>query len=620
MRMSQREEEIARLQAERDAYEARLPPQIRADIEFRRSRGFDVPYRPIPEAQMRVLEAAGPNATQAQIQWAYDMRNRAEEGGRAAPQPPSRPRAQPSTPGRRDNPMAMPDEMGRLPMDEPSVAPEERVSGAPEDEMTDEEMVAREQERIRSAIESDMEGAPDVTVSGETPASYMRDLERGTQLAAQADSQVWLDPNNAEAFGNESDLLQYRPGMSDAEYEAAKANIRHRQRLLRGMSPDPGGYTEFNPQQPMYLGTAEDQAEWTAFLRDNPEAQRRYDPAAYQASQSAADKAAAQEHAAMLSEKYSPEAGAAYMRSFETGEPMDMSLVRTDFENMQIADRRAKELEARQGGARGNTARSQLQMQDDNSGFSGAMQNQRLVPGGGGESFGSRFERRSAERDAELKARRRAYSARNMLAGNDPRQNLTNAFNLLPPEEQTAAILGAMFPKGATPLDVQRANNEQLAELGKRVALGQGFQAPTAMEQAALDAQEAQLRLQMFDDVTQHIRKEYSGGRGFLNSELDSQERKAAVDYLMGRYGISQPEAEAIVDSAARQFKQPAGSPSPQAPPADAPTPPAPPSNPGQSGARQGGGRGAGTATGLKMPQGTGRGGGASLPRDRRRR
>ena len=87
MRMSQREEEIARLQAEREAYEARLPPQIRADIEFRRSRGFDVPYRPIPEAQMRVLEAAGPNATQAQIQWAYDMRNRAEEA--APPSPPS---------------------------------------------------------------------------------------------------------------------------------------------------------------------------------------------------------------------------------------------------------------------------------------------------------------------------------------------------------------------------------------------------------------------------------------------------------------------------------------------------------------------------------------------------
>jgi len=444
MRMSQREEQIARLQAERDAYEARLPPQIRADIEFRRSRGFDVPYRPIPEAQMRVLEAAGPNATQAQIQWAYDMRNRAEED--APPSPPSaRPAA--ATPGRRDNPMAMPDEMGRLPVGEPAVGPEERVSGAPATEMTEEEMVARERDRIRSAIESSTDGAPAVEVYGETPASYMRDLERGTQLAAQADSQVWLDPNNAEAFGNESDLLQFREGMTDAEYEAAKANIRHRQRLLRGMGPDAGGYTAFNPQQPMYLGTAEDQEEWAAFLRDNPEAQKRYDPAAYQANKAAADKAAAQKHAAMLSEKYSPAAGAAYMRSFETGEPMDSSLVRTDFENSQIKNRKANELQARQGGARGDTARSQLQMQDEASGASGAMQNARIVPDGSGESYGSRFKKRSDSRKAEMARRRDLVAARGQLAGYATPGEVA-ALQMLSPDERQAVISDNLRRRG----------------------------------------------------------------------------------------------------------------------------------------------------------------------------
>jgi len=610
MVMPQREEEIARLQAEREEYEARLPPAIRADIEFRRSRGFDVPYRPIPEAQLRVLEAAGPDATQAQIQWAYAMRDRAERQARdAAPPAPS------ASYGRADNPMAMPDEMGRMP--EAAVGPEERVSGAPSDDVSQEEIDA-ERARIRSSIESNTGGAPEVQVYGETPPSYMRDLEAATDMAARSDSQTWLDPNNPEAFGLESDLLQYREGMTDEEYNAAKANIRHRQRLLRGMGPDQGGYTAFNPQQPMWLGTAEDQAEWEAFLRDNPDAQRRYDPAAYQANRAAADEAAAQKHGEKLRTKYGGDAERAYLESQQSGQPMDMNMVRTDREKEMIADRQDDEMYARRGN---NEARARLQSQDDRSGRSGAMTNERLVPGGSGETFGNRFARRSEEREAELEARRRAYSARNMLAGNDPRSNLTNAFNLLPPEEQTAAILGMMFPQGATPLDVQRANNEQLAELGQRVALGQGFQAPTAMEQAAMEAQEAQRRAEMFDDVTNHIRVNYSGGQGILNSEFDYEEREKTVRYVMGKYGISRPEAEAIVDAASGQFKGGASSQSPQAPPADAELPPVTPAPAGRSGARQGGGR-SGRAGGLRLPPAAGRGRsgtrpGVSTPRSR---
>ena len=449
MRMSQREEQIARLQAERDAYESRLPPQIRDSIERRRERGFDVPYRPIPEAALRVLEAAGPNVTQAQIQWAYDMRNRGE--GPAVRSSPTDAIA--ATPRRQDNPMAMPDEMGQLPYDEPSVGSEERVGGAPETEMTEEDMVARERDRIRSANENRTEGAPDVQVYGETPSSYMRDLQSATDMAARTDRRDWVDPGSPEAFGLESDLLQFREGMTDAEYEAAKANIRHRQRLLRGMGPDAGGYTAFNPQQPMYLGTAEDQEEWEAFLRNNPEAQERYDPAAYQANKAAADKAAMQKHSAGLrarADEFVGDAAAEYERSQTQGGPVDYSKFRSSAEDMRVRDYDRMSRRARGGGDR-----SEMNEIDARSGSSGALTNDKIIDDGSGETYGSRFAASRARRKSELDERKKNYRDRNRLAGNDPRQNLTNAFRLLTPEQQQQAILGGMFQEGATPLDVQ---------------------------------------------------------------------------------------------------------------------------------------------------------------------
>ena len=561
MRMSQREEQIARLQAERDAYESRLPPLIRDSIERRRERGFDVPYRPIPEAALRVLEAAGPNVTQAQIQWAYDMRNRGE-GPAVRSSPPD---ALAATPRRRDNPMAMPDEMGQLPYDEPLVGSEERVGGAPETEMTEEDMVARERDRIRSANENRTEGAPDVQVYGETPSSYMRDLQSATDMAARSDRRDWVDPGSPEAFGLESDLLQFREGMTDAEYEAAKANIRHRQRLLRGMGPDAGGYTAFNPQQPMYLGTAEDQEEWEAFLRNNPEAQERYDPAAYQANKAAADKAATQKHGEKLRAKYGGDAERAYLNAQQTGEPMDMNMVRTEYERERIAERQDDEMYARQGGDRGRQARERLQEQDARSGRSGALKNDKIIDDGSGESYGSRFAASRARRKSELDERKENYRDRNRLAGNDPRQNLTNAFRLLTPEQQQQAILGGMFQKGSTPLDVQRAQAEAQARINANQALADPMTQQLQSQQ--LEVQRQQQQAAMLEETERYVSNTWAEPQGIANyanrtaawlgipvhdnTMFTEDEQNETVRWVMTRFNVSEEEARRIVGTVA---------------------------------------------------------------------
>ena len=80
----------------------------------------------------------------------------------------------------------------------------------------------------------------------------------------------------------------------------------------------------------------------------------------------------------------------------------------------------------------------------------------RLKEEGGGSIQGIRdliFDRNNEDQ----RAREQAVRSRNMLAGNDPRANLTNAYNTLSPEDQRAAMLGMMFPQGATPLDVEQA-------------------------------------------------------------------------------------------------------------------------------------------------------------------
>ena len=315
------------------------------------------------------------------------------------------------------------------------------------------------------APESRVDGAPAADIGSDaplTPQGYTDDLGRATRQARD-EGMTFQQPGTA-AFETEGDLLQYRPGMSEEDYSAAKANRASELRMIRGSSPDPGGYTAFHPQQSGYLGTAEQQEEWKQFLEENPEAQERYDPAAYEARMAEQRQAEDEQHAKGLQRKYGPQGSLMaeeYLASKREERPVDSSVFRSPMENAKVDERQALERIAR-GFTQGiddrdlallgfgpedrpaldsivNMARIKLREISEQSGYRGAMggwsgsqrQSSRLNPDGEEETMAKTFARRTGDRQDKLDARRRRVATNAMLAGPNPGRNMTNAFDML---------------------------------------------------------------------------------------------------------------------------------------------------------------------------------------------
>ena len=346
---------------------------------------------------------------------------------------------------------------------------------------------------------------PPQSFNEEVPESYLGDLQTGARMAAGADRQVWLDPGNA-AFENEGDLLAYRDGMSEEEYNAAKANRAHRVRLLRGMSPGPGGYTEFNSQQPMWLGTADDQQRWRDWVAEDPTRMQRYDPEGFAARQAEQEDAFVQKHYKMLQDKYGYTEAEQWLKNRASGGPVDYSITRSPMEDAQVQARSILERQARGLGPvpdvdpsevtdkDGNPiadptaletmqfisrrARAELQRQEAASGYSGAMGNDGNAAGAGPdgdpETKGARFSRKTKERQAELDARKLALRNQRMLAGDNPANNMANAYTLMGDPfndgltENQRRALEYMLPGGRLSAEVDAANFEQAAGLAAR--------------------------------------------------------------------------------------------------------------------------------------------------------
>ena len=362
--------------------------------------------------------------------------------------------------------------------------------------------------RATQAPESRVDGAPDSDLGPDaplTPQGYTDDLGRATQQARD-EGMTFQQPGTA-AFETEGDLLTYRPGMSEEDYAAAKANRASELRMIRGSSPDPGGYTAFHPQQSGYLGTAEQQAEWATFLEENPEAQERYDPAAYEARMAEQRRAEDQRHAAGLRRKYGPQGSLMaeeYLSSQRDGGPVDSSVFRSPLENAKVDDRQALERIAR-GFTQGmneddlallgfgpgdnpslenvvNMARLKLKETDEQSGYRGAMggwsgsqrKAARLSPDGEEETMAEKFARRTGDRMQKMDARRRRVATNAMLAGPNPGRNMTNAFDMLgnPSEfgltDNQQRALQYMLPGGQLAAEVDAANFRQAAGIAAR--------------------------------------------------------------------------------------------------------------------------------------------------------
>jgi hypothetical protein len=127
---------------------------------------------------------------------------------------------------------------------------------------------------------------------------------------------------------------------------------------------------------------------------------------------------------------------------------------------------------------------------------------------------------------------------------------------------------------GPTPLGVEAMHNQQLTELGNRVATGQGFQQMNPAQQAAVNAQvqAQQSQLPAAQQVPLHVKEEaihpseytyaddyvdnlYSSDWNVFGTSSDYSltEQQQTVDHLVNDLGYTQAKAQKIVDEIARR-------------------------------------------------------------------
>lgn len=158
------------------------------------------------------------------------------------------------------------------------------------------------------------------------------------------------------------------------------------------------------------------------------------------------------------------------------------------------------------------------------------------------------------------------------LAGSDP--NMASVIM----NQQNAALNanrgGGPLQFGPNPLGVQAAHNQQLTELGLRVATGRGFQPMTPAQEAAANAQAQSLENQLpadqqaarhvkdaavhpseyqyADDYVAGLYSQAMGGWG-TSSDFTIAEQQQTVDHLVKDKGYSPEKAQQIVDEIARR-------------------------------------------------------------------
>ena len=451
------------------------------------------------------------------------------------------------------------------------------------------------------APESRVDGAPDADIGSDaplTPQGYTDDLGRATRQARD-EGMTFQQPGTA-AFETEGDLLQYRPGMSEEDYSAARANRASELRMIRGSSSDPGGYTAFHPQQSGYLGTAEQQEEWKQFLEENPEAQERYDPAAYEARMAEQRQAEDEQHAEGLQRKYGPQGSLMaeeYLASKREERPVDSSVFRSPMENAKVDERQALERIAR-GFTQGiddrdlallgfgpedrpaldsivNMARIKLREISEQSGYRGAMggwpgsqdprRASRLNPDGEEETMAETFARRTGDRQDNLDARRRRVATNAMLAGPNPGRNMTNAFDMLgnPSEfgltQNQQRALQYMLPGGQLAAEVesrQLQSAQEIATSALRGTLGNALMAgglggaggAAPADVGAMAYEQTQQGNLTHPSVIAYAKQYYETNWSFSFTGRDRVEK--TIDHLtLTLPGMDEPTARRIAES-----------------------------------------------------------------------
>lgn len=217
----------------REEYEALLPAPVRDSMNQRRTNGHVVPFRPVPDNVLRAWMAAGDDADPALIQWGYMQRDRGSNASASG-----------ALPGTSANPYPGPYRPGYR----PGV---DGLEGLAQRDTPDQDI---------AAVGYDI---------GERARQLL--AERNARLAGrsapagqQAAAAPALDPDNPD-----NDYRTLPEGDID-EATAQERNRRYRTDSIRG--------GEMHPQQELDLGSAEEQNQWTNYVRGSVDRMNRYYP------------------------------------------------------------------------------------------------------------------------------------------------------------------------------------------------------------------------------------------------------------------------------------------------------------------------------------------------------
>ena len=367
---------------------------------------------------------------------------------------------------------------------------------------------------------------------GPTEASAFadRNAKRPDELAAAAAEAQAADLRHAQMKADYDIATGLGPAspQTQAQWANSEANAREAGRIIR---------SGLHPQTPVDPGTPEQQASWNQFLKDNPDEMQRYRPQEF-AAQQAASKA--KEDVSLydnIKRKYGESEAQAWLAARQQGQ-----VYVPHFANQTSANenRRALEIDAAKGGAGSPASRALLNAADER--YTDAVSRPRWAREAGlsqdaeattSMSDGDLRLAAANKRAADKRARDLQWRAMVMMRAG----NFTGALALPGMDEamrssilnQQNAAMNANRPGGPlnfgpTPLGVEAMHNEQLTELGKRVATGQGFQ---QVPQALVDVQR-----QTAEDKARKENPEAAGARDLANHDFTTAESRIALERM----------------------------------------------------------------------------------------
>lgn len=418
---------------------------------------------------------------------------------------------------------------------------------APEPEPSAEDRLAMAHEAVGMPVDRARRLARNqVGVYGEQGANEFAD-RRMTPEGREFGAAAWAEQQKADARHQQmyDDYFRATGAPSHQSIpadEVARDEYRKRYNQLYDSYRRDGVHS----QQPIDPGTPEQNAEWDAFLQNNPEQMARYRPDDYAASQAAADQKRMADVFKNIRQKYGPDEEARARAAYAEGK---VHVPQTDGQRSRNEARRNLENAAMRGGDNSDESRQRLRAMEagvhyDDPGMTdedraalrapgGNMSDSRRAammrrlrvqagvtgkPGAEGKTADQLRELIAAKREDEKKAKELLWRPRTMIRGG----NAIGALALpgLTPGQE-AAMLG-----GPTPLAVEAARNAQLTELGLRVAQGRGFQDNTDLQLVMMQQRQREAAIARADQLI----KKYPQGWDGKYEAGDVEEVRNAVE------------------------------------------------------------------------------------------